>query len=515
MAARLTAFVVSAIVVVTFVAGLIVGAQREDDGGPADLIVHNARVYLGPTVDAAEALAIRDGKIVRVGSNKEIDRLRRRQTLDAQGGTVTPGLNDAGLQLFAPASSDSNTPEPSHDQKLNALRQTIAKAHRVGLTSVQTTIASAEELALLQELQKRDELKLHVFVALTATLPLDDAMVAELETTRKQVLQDETGFLKVGAVNLALRATSDARNGAVASTATGAAAIAKPRASVRKNTADQVAQLADAIAVLDRHRWQIILETPTAADVTLAADAFDRAFGPEATSVIRQHRHRVDLSTPVDATLAARIAALELVPSLPASALTSIPVAGSTRTSASVASLTPAVSPVAVSASAASKSETGSGPGVGVGSAPSAAAIAAPPAPTPIAVAANAATRPSLASLFSNPRSILRSEFPTGALDPLPAIAAAAALASAEESADAMANALDAYTSHAAYAIHEEPTRGTVAKDLAADLVIFSADLFTSAADRAVDPIVTATIVNGKVVFTQTAPAKPATTTEQ
>ena len=47
MAARFTAFAVIAIVAVTFVAGLIVGAQREDDSGPVDLIVYNARVYTG------------------------------------------------------------------------------------------------------------------------------------------------------------------------------------------------------------------------------------------------------------------------------------------------------------------------------------------------------------------------------------------------------------------------------------------------------------------------------------
>ena len=46
MAARLTAFVVAAIVAITFVAGLIVGAQREDESGPIDLIVYNGRIYV-------------------------------------------------------------------------------------------------------------------------------------------------------------------------------------------------------------------------------------------------------------------------------------------------------------------------------------------------------------------------------------------------------------------------------------------------------------------------------------
>ena len=45
MAARLTTYVVVAIVAATLIAGLIVGAQRDDSSGPVDLIIHNARVY--------------------------------------------------------------------------------------------------------------------------------------------------------------------------------------------------------------------------------------------------------------------------------------------------------------------------------------------------------------------------------------------------------------------------------------------------------------------------------------
>ena len=47
MAARLTTYVVVAIVAATFIAGLIVGAQRDDSDGPVDLIVHNAVVFTG------------------------------------------------------------------------------------------------------------------------------------------------------------------------------------------------------------------------------------------------------------------------------------------------------------------------------------------------------------------------------------------------------------------------------------------------------------------------------------
>jgi predicted amidohydrolase YtcJ len=101
MAARLTTFVVVAIVAGTLIAGLIVGAQRDDNDGPIDLIVHNARVYTADDGAMAEAVAIRGNQILRVGSEREILRLRRPQTVmvDAKGAAVLPGFNDAHLDL--------------------------------------------------------------------------------------------------------------------------------------------------------------------------------------------------------------------------------------------------------------------------------------------------------------------------------------------------------------------------------------------------------------------------------
>jgi predicted amidohydrolase YtcJ len=121
MAARLTTYVVVGIVAATLIAGLIVGAQRDDSDGPVDLIVFNASVY---TADAsgtmAEAVAVRGNQILRVGSNREINRLRRPQTVvvDALGAAVVPGFNDAearlvdgGLSLDAIDLLDATTPD--------------------------------------------------------------------------------------------------------------------------------------------------------------------------------------------------------------------------------------------------------------------------------------------------------------------------------------------------------------------------------------------------------------------
>jgi predicted amidohydrolase YtcJ len=102
MAARITAYLVALIVGVTLIAGLIVGAQRQD--GPVDLIVVNGSVY---TADGegtmAEAVAVQGNKILMVGSNRDVQRLRRPRTVvvDAKGGTVLPGFNDSHAQFIA------------------------------------------------------------------------------------------------------------------------------------------------------------------------------------------------------------------------------------------------------------------------------------------------------------------------------------------------------------------------------------------------------------------------------
>ena len=100
MAARLTAYIVAFIVGVTFIAGLIVGAQRSGDG-PVDLIIVNGKVFTGDQ-SSAEAVAVQGNKVLRVGSNREIQRLARAQTtvVDAKGGSVLPGFNDAHLHLI-------------------------------------------------------------------------------------------------------------------------------------------------------------------------------------------------------------------------------------------------------------------------------------------------------------------------------------------------------------------------------------------------------------------------------
>jgi predicted amidohydrolase YtcJ len=124
MASRLTTLIVVSIVAATLIAGIIARAQRDDDG-PVDVIVFNGKVY---TADGrgtfAEAIAVRGNTIFRVGSNREIKRMRRPGTtvIDAHGGAVVPGFNDSHVHFASGSRSlseinllDATTPEEIAD----------------------------------------------------------------------------------------------------------------------------------------------------------------------------------------------------------------------------------------------------------------------------------------------------------------------------------------------------------------------------------------------------------------
>jgi predicted amidohydrolase YtcJ len=133
MASRLTTFIVVLIVAGTLIAGLIVGAQRDDESGPVDLIVTNGRVYVGSDSRFAEALAIRGNKILRVGTNREIKRLRRAQTtvVDAHGGSVLPGFNDAHVHMMSGglSLSQANLRDATTLEAIQSAVKTFADSH--------------------------------------------------------------------------------------------------------------------------------------------------------------------------------------------------------------------------------------------------------------------------------------------------------------------------------------------------------------------------------------------------
>jgi predicted amidohydrolase YtcJ len=74
----------------------------EKSGGPApDMIFLNGDIYSQATPARAQAMAVRDGRIVAIGSNQDLDQLKgaATQVVDLGGHFVMPGFNDAHVHL--------------------------------------------------------------------------------------------------------------------------------------------------------------------------------------------------------------------------------------------------------------------------------------------------------------------------------------------------------------------------------------------------------------------------------
>ena len=83
------------------VPGEALAAQRRR-ARVADLVIVNGRVLtMNARFRAAEAVAVRDGKVLAAGRTRDIRALagRRTEVLDAKGGTVMPAINDSHLHL--------------------------------------------------------------------------------------------------------------------------------------------------------------------------------------------------------------------------------------------------------------------------------------------------------------------------------------------------------------------------------------------------------------------------------
>jgi predicted amidohydrolase YtcJ len=101
--------------VLIFVPTPAAAGADDDPQGPADLIVHHAKVV---TVDAkfrvVQAVAVKDGRILAVGDNEPILKLKGPKTrvIDADGRTVLPGLYDSHVHPVGAALSELREPLP-------------------------------------------------------------------------------------------------------------------------------------------------------------------------------------------------------------------------------------------------------------------------------------------------------------------------------------------------------------------------------------------------------------------
>jgi len=573
MAARLTAYAVAFIVGVTLIAGLIVGAQREDDG-PVDLIVINGKVFAADGgTDLAEAVAIRGNKVIRVGSNREIQRLKRAQTtvIDAKGGAVLPGFNDAhahlingGLSLDQVSLGDATTleairdtvrvwaeshperewivgrgwyyqafngamptrqlldtlvpdrpaylvaydghtgwantralklagitrrtkapvngtivkdprtgeptgalkeaamtlmggvaPSASDEDRLAAIRAAMDEAHRFGITSVQDAGGTAADLEAFDRLRKRGELTLRIYQALRADATLTEAGLAELDQVRTRFADDP--LLKTGAVKLIADGVIESHTAAMLEPYTNRTIKGEARFTPE--------QLNKVVAMLDKAGWQVMTHAIGDAAVRMTLDAYEAAAkanpAPE-----HGRRHRVEHIETIDPLDIPRFAALGVI-----------------------ASMQP---------------------------------VHATPSPTPgdvwsVNIGQERAARGWMWASIAKAggRLAFGSDWPVMTLDPLKGLHVAVTRTTPEGLPEggwipserlALRKAIEAYTRDGAWASFDEQRKGTLTRDMLADLVILTEDIFSGPASHLTTTEVAVTIADGKVVYRRDPP---------
>lgn len=561
MAARLTTYLVVAIVASTLIAGLIVGAQRDDSNGPVDLIVYNAVVYTADgSGDKAEAVAIRGNQILRVGSDREINRLRRPQTeiIDAHGAAVLPGFNDANVQFidgglsldridltgagtieeiqarvgtWADANPDrawvlgrgwsadamvdvqptrqaldavvknrpvllvsadghaawantralrmagigKRTPDPqdgtiardarthdatgilhesamalatrllpraTHADRARALRAAIDEAHRNGITSVQHVDASVEDLQLYDEARRAGDLDVRVYSALALGRIDRDGELERLGPLSSKYPDDP--LFKTGAVSLAIDGSVTSRTAALLEPYEGTEASG--------DTVVSPDALNRAVRILDAQGWQVIGHAAGDRAVRMALDAFAHAARSN-PSVSRRRRHRIDGLVLADARDTGRFHQLGAI------------------ASPSPFNATPQDAWMRL--------------------------LGADRAADVLPIQDMVAARAHMA---------FGSGWPAGPLSPMEEVHAAVNRGSAEDSTASpsgitLEQAIDAFTSGAAYASFDEQRKGTLKAGMLADLVVLSNDIFSAPPSRLRAASVAVTIFDGRVVY--------------
>jgi predicted amidohydrolase YtcJ len=578
MAARFTAYAVAFIVGVTVIAGLIVGAQREDDG-PVDLIVINGHVYTGDRDELEEAVAVRGNKVIRVGSNREIQRLRRAQTtvIDAQGGAVLPGFNDAHAHLVSGGLSldqvklddatsvdeirdtirawaeahperqwitgrgwyyqpfngtmptrqmldalvpdrpaylvayDGHTgwantaalkaagitrktknpaggiivkdprtgeptgalketamalmskvaPQPTEEDRLAAISAAIDEAHRLGITSVQDAGGPAGDLELYDRLRRRNQLTLRIYQALRADASLTQAGVEELEQIRTRFADDP--LLKTGAVKLVADGVIEAHT----------AAMLEPYANraVKGDARFTPEQMTAIVGMLDRRGWQVMTHAIGDSAVRMTLDAYAAAARSNPLPP-RGRRHRIEHIETVDPADIPRFGALGVI-----------------------ASFQP---------------------------------VHATPSPTPGDVWSTnigdaRAARGWLWNSIAKAKGPLAfgSDWPVMTFDPKMGLHVAVTRTTTEGLPKGgwipterlpLRRAIQVYTRDGAWASFDEQRKGTLTRDMLADIVVLTDDIFSAPPARLTTTEVAVTIADGKVVYRR---ESPETTTAQ
>jgi len=547
----------------------LAGCNTGPKAEPADLIIVNGKLYPGGGAPTAEAVAVRGNEIFAVGTSAEIDTHRSEATtvIDAKGGTVLPGFNDAHVHFLSGGESldrvnlfdaetvgdaqqairdfvssapdrplvlgrgwlygtfpgglptrqqldevvsdrpalmecyDGHTvwanskalalagitrdtpdppnglivrdamgeptgvlkesaqglvneilPQPTHEEKLELIKKAIRRAQSLGVTSVQNAGMDPDEFELYAELERRGELDVRMYAALSAPPGFSEEDAARYEELLK--LHPGTPLLKTGAIKMFADGVIESHTAAVLEPYANLDATGIPNYTVE--------DMNRIVSMMDGKGWQIFIHAIGDRGIRMALDAY--AYAAEAHAPpARGRRHRIEHIEAVSAADIPRFARLGVI-----------------------ASMQP---------------------------------FHANPIPNVLEVwAVNVgAERASRAWAWKSikdagGRLAFGTDWPVVDLDPRPGIHTALTRRTLDGKPEAgfvpeqrlpLEDVLDTWTAGSAYASFEEERKGTLAPGMLADLVVLSTDLFVAPIETVKDFQVETTVFDGRVVYSR------------
>jgi predicted amidohydrolase YtcJ len=290
--------------------GAASSAQRSARVAPADILIVHAKIY---TVDEKkpweQSLAIREGKIIAVGSDAQVERFRGIGTkmIDAGGKLVLPAFTDSHIHMIeggfsltqansegvksAPqiqehprfcSNQRSGVPPHSHVENLNALRAAMKWANQNGIARVHSAGGDFEQLEALQELRDDKQLSVRFHIAYKLEPPeLRAQDIDAIEAARKKFHDD---WINLNSVKLFL-------DGAVESHT---AALLEPYTDMPSTKGALLWDLEkykSAVAELDKRGLQLYTHATGDYAVRSALDAYELA---ESKNHTKDHRNRVE-----------------------------------------------------------------------------------------------------------------------------------------------------------------------------------------------------------------------------
>jgi predicted amidohydrolase YtcJ len=362
-------------------------------------------------------------------------------TRDAAGGPA--GL----LKESAQALVRRVMPRPTRAEQRTALKAGIARAHTLGVTSIQNASGSDEEFAVWDEARAAGELTLRVYSALSVSPGFADADADRFDAIRARIKSDDR--FKVGAAKLLVDGVIETNTAAML-----APYVNNPKATGVPNYTP--AELDRIVATLDRRGWQLFIHAIGDGGVRMTLDAFEKAAAANPAPA-RGRRHRVEHIETIDWADVPRFGRLGVIASMqpPHTRLMNAP----------------------------------HPKGQWAGN---------------IGPDRQSRGWPWKSIAEGRGRLAFGSDWPVASLNPLLGIVVGlgrADHATVPNQRLTLAQMIDGYTIDAAYASFDDTTKGRLAVGQAADIVVLTRDIFTQPPKTADDVRVTVTIFDGKVVY--------------